>query len=336
MSSTSKKRDLTLLPNEVVVGRWHNNSYRIVRELGYGATGTVYLAEGRDGPVAIKIASDSMSITSEVNVLRQFSKVQRPSLGPSFYDADDYITPDGCYPFYAMEYIKGEAFLPFLRSRGGEWLGIMVVQLLGDLHRLHQEGWIFGDLKPENLLVTGNPSRVRWLDVGGITKEGRAIKEYTEFFDRGYWGFGGRKAEPTYDLFSVSMLMINRAYPSRFEKNLKHGSTSLQSRVNDKEILTPFSDVIHKGLEGKYKSAMDMRKELMEIIQNTTFTSTTEKKIKRKETRTSIKKQKVQDKKKNSAIKNKRERRFVGIFESMLFASFLLILYILYLFGQAV
>ena len=48
--------------------------------------------------------------------------------------------------------------------------------------------------------------------------KGRAIKEFTEFYDRGYWGLGSRKADPAYDLFAVAMIMINAVYPKRFNK----------------------------------------------------------------------------------------------------------------------
>ncbi len=40
-----------------------------------------------------------------------------------------------------------------MQNRGVEWLGILMIQLLGDLHHLHKAGWVFGDLKPDNVLV---------------------------------------------------------------------------------------------------------------------------------------------------------------------------------------
>lgn len=58
---------------------------------------------------------------------------------------------------------------------------MLISQLLSSLSAIHREGWVFGDLKPENLIVTGPPPQIRCIDVGGTTKEGRAIKEYTEF-----------------------------------------------------------------------------------------------------------------------------------------------------------
>ncbi|MDG5789996.1 protein kinase [Evansella sp. AB-P1] len=324
--SISKKQECKLLPNQRVVGKWHKNSYRIIKQLGYGATGTVYLAEFGNELVALKIASDSMSISSEVNVLRHFSKVQGPSLGPHFIDTDDFVTTQGVYPFYVMEYIQGESFLPFVRQRGAEWVGILIVQLLKDLEKLHQEGWVFGDLKPENLLVTKKPYQVRWIDVGGMTRVGRSIKEYTEFFDRGYWGLGSRKAETSYDLFSVAMLIINRSYPARFEKKGHDSLRTLLTKFREKTELKPYESIFRKGIKGEYSSGLVMRKELIQIIQTTSFTPQVEKQLK-----SPLRKQQKGLKKKK---RKKKKLHIVGFMETLVVASFLLIIYILYLFGQ--
>ena len=80
-----------------------------------------------------------------------------------------------------MEYIEGKNLLSFIREKGTAWVPILILQLLSDLDNLHQQGWVFGDLKPENLIVTNTPVKIRCIDVGGTTKVGRAIKEYTEF-----------------------------------------------------------------------------------------------------------------------------------------------------------
>ncbi|WP_347836547.1 hypothetical protein [Gracilibacillus sp. JCM 18860] len=56
----------------------------------------------------------------------------------------------------------------------------------------------------DNLIVSRNPVRLRWVDVGGTTLIGRSIKEYTEFYDRAYWQMGTRRAEPSYDLFALA------------------------------------------------------------------------------------------------------------------------------------
>lgn len=74
----------SLKPGAAVVGKWNNHSYKIIRQLGKGANGVVYLAESRKGRVALKVSDDSLSITSEVNVLKSFSKAQAKAMGPSF------------------------------------------------------------------------------------------------------------------------------------------------------------------------------------------------------------------------------------------------------------
>ncbi|MBH0171847.1 serine/threonine protein kinase [Fictibacillus sp. 18YEL24] len=254
-----------LAVGDEIRGKWNHSRYRIRRRLGYGATGAVYLADSDRGVVALKIGHDQMSITSEVNVLKRFSKVQGKVLGPSLIDVDDWVTKTATYPFYAMEYLKGETLFDFMKTKSPEWAGILLVQLLTDLHTLHQAGWAFGDLKPDNLLVTGPPYRIRWIDVGGTTVMDRSIKEYTEFYDRGYWSKGTRKAEPSYDLFSAGMVMVNLAYPSRFTKN-GDPDKQFQSKIAGSPMLKPYAPILQKAWNGKYRNAEEMRNELVLLL----------------------------------------------------------------------
>jgi serine/threonine-protein kinase len=254
----------------VIKGKWNGGSYTIIRLLGQGATGNVYLADSNKGKVAIKLSENSMAITSEVNVLKHFSKVQGTSLGPSLLDVDDWkVTGQNIIPFYVMEYVQGNNFLEFVQKRGIEWADVLVLQLLSNLERLHQQGWVFGDLKPENLLVSGPPPKIRCIDVGGTTQQGRSIKEFTEFFDRGYWGLGTRKAEPTYDLFSVAMILVNAAYPKRFtKKGDVDGRTQLLEIINQQPFLFKHREVLQKALLGKYNSANEMKTDFVHLLSN--------------------------------------------------------------------
>jgi serine/threonine-protein kinase len=153
--------------------------------------------------------------------------------------------------------------LTFIQQKGKSWTTVLFLQLLNDLDKLHENGWVFGDLKPENLIVTGPPPRIRCIDVGGTTIQGRAIKEFTEFFDRGYWGLGSRKAEPSYDLFAVAMIMINLAYPKRFSKTTG-GISQLREAIRLKPELKPLETVMAKSLQGSYDSAKQMRADLLD------------------------------------------------------------------------
>lgn len=311
MKSFSNRRECKLLVGTTLLGKWNKKPYKILKELGSGATGVVYLAESLGRLVALKVGANSMSITSEVNVLKHFSKVQGQALGPSLLDVDDFIIHGEPVSFYAMEYLQGEELLSFITKKGEEWLGIFIVQLLGDLDRLHRTGWAFGDLKPENLLITGPPPRIRWFDVGGTTKFGRSIKEYTEFYDRGYWGLGSRVAEPSYDLFCVAMIMIHCAYKKRFDKKGSRPLEQLKEAIEKNATLRRYKHVLLKALCGKYNHALAMKKDLIEAMQKQPSYE-----------RVAVKKK-----------KKKKERYFVELF---LVITFLLLAYVLYLFGQMI
>lgn len=84
-----------------------------------------------------------------------------------------------------MEYISGKQYLDFISNQGLEWIGVLTVQLLSNLEELHRAGWVFGDLKPENLMVAERPVKLRFIDVGGTTLNGRSIKEFTDFLTEG-------------------------------------------------------------------------------------------------------------------------------------------------------
>lgn len=260
-----KKPAFNLNPGTGVRGKWNGHLYTIVRELGSGACGTVFLCKSESGEkYALKVGSDSSRMMLEVNMLKKFGKVQGVKLGPSFVDVDDWVSPHQVtYPFYVMEYIDGISLPAFLKGKSKEWVGISAIQLLTDLENLHQAGYVFGDLKTDNLLMV--ESKVRWIDVGGVTRTGRAIKEYTEFYDRGYWGMGTRKAEPSYDLFAVTMIMLEMAYPSRFDKGSNPRKT-LESKLSSSLLLKPYQSFISQCWKGKYKSASDMKRGLTQIL----------------------------------------------------------------------
>ena len=344
MNNTTKSQVCKVSPGTVITGKWHKKSYRIVRPLGQGANGIVYLAESIDGPVALKISENGVTITSEVNVLKHFSKVQGSALGPSFIDVDDWIRPGFSSPisFYVMEYIRGESFLSFIEKRGKEWTGILCLQLLSDLDRLHQEGWVFGDLKPDNLLVAGNPPKIRCIDVGGTTVQGRAIKEFTEFFDRGYWGAGSRKAEASYDLFAVAMIIMNTAYPNRFTRT-DQPVKQLKSIIANTDSLRKFDTVLNHAIDGKYQRAADMRKDLVMKLSQVKQSRVKMDQAPIQKTRATRKSQ-VNSKatnhsqarpnlsRANRQLKPKKQKG--GVLETVLLLLFVSLGYLLYLYGQ--
>ncbi|WP_077329975.1 protein kinase domain-containing protein [Virgibacillus siamensis] len=266
MNKAQKKPEIDFLPGMVITGKWHKTQYTIKEKLGSGAVGNVYLCEFNGQQAALKISENSASMTMEVNVLKAFEQVQGSRLGPCLLDVDDYEYGKGrVYSFYVMEYLQGESLTRFIRRQGREWIGVFMLQLLDDLERLHEFGWVFGDFKTENLLVISSPPRVRWIDVGGTTQIGRAIKEYTEFYDRGYWGMGSRKAEPSYDLFALVMVFLTVCYPKRFEKGTNPKATLLK-KLDDAKLLAVYRESLKKAVMGKYQSSSQMKSDVTKVL----------------------------------------------------------------------
>lgn len=255
-----------LRPGTCLTGKWNGHRYRLIRLLGSGALGTVYLAKGtsKNDDVAVKIAKDPVSLTSEVRMMEKLSLLPGPPLGPSLYDFDDALIAGQKISFCAMEYLRGIPLSEALRIRSFEWAVVCMLQLLKSLERLHKNGYIFGDLKPDNIMFMDTEQAIRCLDFGGVTQIGRSVREYTEFYDRTYWGYGTRKADPEYDLFACAMMLIYAACGHRFEKH--EGPAGQMTRlIRSRADLILYEHVLMRAFKGRYHSAGLMRADLLRL-----------------------------------------------------------------------
>ena len=72
--------------------------------------------------------------------------------------------------------------------------------------------------------------------------------------------FSTRKAEPSYDLFAVAMVMIHCEYGDRFEKTKEPPLSLFEKKINQRDHLKIFKPVLLKALTGKYGRAIDMKR----------------------------------------------------------------------------
>ncbi|PJN91136.1 hypothetical protein CVN76_06580 [Bacillus sp. mrc49] len=153
---------------------------------------------------------------------------------------------------------------------------------------------------------------------------GRSVKEFTEFFDRGYWGLGSRKADPQYDLFAVAMIIINSAYPGRFHKK-GEGYSQLNDLIKQKKELLPYRKMLDKALHGKYDSALQMREDLVAVLSKQSHqkkTGTVQAAASKPATRQARRSQNHSNKKRG------------GLFETFLLVAIISMLYVLYIYEQ--
>ncbi|GEL78244.1 serine/threonine protein kinase [Tenuibacillus multivorans] len=252
-----------LSKHQKLTGIWNKETYVIARQIGEGARGSIYLAYNQNRYVALKISQDSSVISAEVNVLKTLKKAQGYPLGPLLLDVDDAkVNQHDKYAFYVMEYIDGIPLKKWIDQKGLNWLNRLSIQLLSQLHQLHQLGYIFGDLKPDNILVEKRTKRARLVDVGGVTQIGRSIREYTTWYDRGYWKMGDRRAEPKYDLFAYAVCMLNMDPNSMVQKS---NHKDIMRILHQSVQLKPYHGVIRQALHGKYRSAQEMRQALIQL-----------------------------------------------------------------------
>jgi serine/threonine protein kinase len=172
-----------LEPGTVIRGK-----YRIVRQLGRGGMGTVYLAEhillGRSR--ALKFISSELS--QDVAFLRRFRREAQAAIElqhPNVVQVVDLDQAEDGSPYIAMEYVEG----PDLRHalEGGAFpvpraLAIARGIALG-LGAAHAKGIIHRDVKPENILLAGSegkPETPKLLDFGiAAMKESATVASRT-------------------------------------------------------------------------------------------------------------------------------------------------------------
>jgi serine/threonine protein kinase len=135
-------------------------NYRLIRLLGQGRMGTVYLAQDEAllRPTAIKLLSWSLleSYGKEpeawfLEEARNVARINHPAV-VQIYN----VAKHGNYCYIAMEYVEGSSGDDLIASRGPLSpvdASQIVIQIAGALHQAHSCSIIHRDIKPANVLV---------------------------------------------------------------------------------------------------------------------------------------------------------------------------------------
>jgi eukaryotic-like serine/threonine-protein kinase len=145
--------------------------YRLLRELGRGGMGVVYLADRDDGQfrrrVAIKLVNSGLD---DGQIVRRFLAERQilASLNhPNVAQLLDGGLADAQLPYLVMEYVEG---LPITAYCDRHQLGIaarlrLFHEVCAAVHHAHQNLVLHRDLKPSNIVVDSS-GKVKLLDFG--------------------------------------------------------------------------------------------------------------------------------------------------------------------------
>lgn len=203
-----------------------NSRYEIVRRIGGGGMGAVYLAKDRnlgDAPRAVKeMVEAHLDPAQHEKAIGDFKResllltsLEHPSI-PTIYD---YFYDEPLGRFYlVMKFISGGDLASRLRTAPGgridektvvDW-GMQAADVLEYLHS-RPKPIIYRDLKPANLMIDGNSGRVMLIDFGIARWVKQEEKGVTAVGTMGYAPpelFGGR-VEPRSDVYSLGATLFH-------------------------------------------------------------------------------------------------------------------------------
>ena len=161
----------TAVAEDPLLGKTIRGKYRIVKKLGAGGMGAVYLAEqlsiGRK--VALKVLQREFAMNDEF--IKRFHQEARLAASLNhrhvitIHDFDQ--TDDGSL-FIAMEYVEGQNLKSIIQQGPLKLARALrfAVQIAEGLSAAHRAGVIHRDIKPENIMILQVLEEVRLMDFG--------------------------------------------------------------------------------------------------------------------------------------------------------------------------
>lgn len=192
-------------------------NYRVVRPLGSGGMGTVYLAVNTsiDQEVAIKVLRPEVARSTTLRTLFKQEAVTLSQLNhPGIVKFLNYVErPDGVY--LIMEYVKGITLEDFITKKNGlivEKKAYPIIrEILDAFAYAHSKGIVHCDIKPSNIVIQDN-GHVKVMDFGiaQIVSQANAIDKQVNMGTPSYMSpeqVYGRKVDNRSDLYSIGVLI---------------------------------------------------------------------------------------------------------------------------------
>lgn len=289
-SDTDGKKAVKLKPLDE--GTVLNGRYEIVRKIGGGGMGAVYLASDQNlGGVLRAVKEMVQSYIEEEQQDKAINDFKRESMilstldHPSIPTIYDYFFDQKESRFYlVMKYINGGDLAARLRSSPEgrldektvtEW-AVQIADVLDYLHN-RPTTIIYRDLKPSNVMIDGNSGRVMLIDFGIARSVNKEEKGVTAVGTMGYAPpelFSGN-VEPRSDIYSLGSTMfhlLTGADPQSnplliFDFNKNPRPRQINSRLSD-QIEQILMKAVEYNSAQRFNSAAEMREVLKKHLDN--------------------------------------------------------------------
>lgn len=225
---------------QVIWGR--NKFYELKGCLG--CKGDVYLAYDflTENWAVLKCAVSKSKLKWEQKMLSIYAEYD---FVPDFLLWEKLALPYCRLNSLVLEYKEGMDLRSLLRQRvilTRKEIIYLACKMAVIFFKIHEKGYIYGDLKLEHLIYNEKTKSLSLIDFGSCTKKGKLISSYTPAYDRKNWGIGSRLADVQYDIFSFSVVL------NRLQRNDDF-----------------FTGVILKGLKQEYESMAEVLTDLKKL-----------------------------------------------------------------------
>ncbi len=268
-----------------------NGRYEIVRKIGGGGMGAVYLASDKNlGGVLRAVKEMVQSYIEDAQQEKAVNDFKRESLlltsldHPAIPTIYDYFYDEKEERFYlVMKYISGGDLAARLRSAPenrideaevAKW-SLQIADVLDYLHN-RQPPIVYRDLKPANIMIDGNSGRVMLIDFGIARWVNKEEKGVTAVGTMGYAPpelFSGN-VESRSDIYSLGSTMFHLLTGADPQSNPLL-IFDFQKHPRPRQINSQLSDQMERILmraveysaDKRFESAAAMRKSLDEYVE---------------------------------------------------------------------
>lgn len=222
--------------------------YRLLRELGTGGMGRVWLAERADGEwqrqVALKLPRSGWARGVAERLVQErdaLAALEHPNIA-RLYDAG---TADGGRPFIAMEYVDGRPINEYVQARGCDLRQRLelFLQVASAVAYAHSHLIVHRDIKPQNILVTED-GVAHLLDFGAAKLLGRdddamLTRQVGGAMSPDYASpeqIRGERITVASDVYSLGVLLYELLTDERPYRLRRQGAAALEAAIDAVDI----------------------------------------------------------------------------------------------------